>query len=329
MKYSPAHCTRMSTMAAERSKLESLREICKMEKMSKGTPITKSVLVTARYILSTENGESKEFTNLVDKMNKCLQVMLSSVKKYKLIATKKEELWILFDKFSVGEGKKMCEEYNKTHNLPEASDFFWQLLMEKEFLYFVHSKLSFSVESEVVPAVSSQRQLTSVEENAIRYTDGFVLRKIEKKYECQKTDVDRQCFTASKAKNTQNVEDQPNNKVTREVNPIKQPSKQHQEEECVFLNNMSLTKPQCVCEDAVLVFAGPSQGCFNDENLTYLVPAREEFEKNNEGGRGSGLSQVVTGIDHEKNSKLILCSHLQTSYILSNPGDDPPKDWRK
>ena len=91
---------------------------------------------------------------------------------------------------------------------------------------------------------------------------------------------------------------------------------------------MSLTKPQCVCEDAVLVFAGLSQGCFDDDNLLYLMPAREEFEQINDGGRGSGLSQVVTGMNHEENSKFILCSRLQTSYILSNPGDDPPKDWR-
>ena len=81
------------------------------------------------------------------------------MKKYKLIATKREKLWTLFHKFSVGEGKKMCEEYNRTHNLPEASEFFWQFLMEKEFLYLVLSKLSPSVDSEVVPepAVSSQR----------------------------------------------------------------------------------------------------------------------------------------------------------------------------
>ena len=95
--------------------------------------------------------------------------------------------------------------------------------------------------------------------------------------------------------------------------PIKQPievsSRQHQEEECVFLNNMSLTKPQCVCEDAVPVFAGPFEGCFDDDNLLYLVPAREEFEQINDGGRGSGLSQVVTGMDHEENGKFFNCVH--------------------
>ena len=131
--------TATSNVSAKRSKLESLREICKMEGMRKDTPITKSVLVTARYVLSTKNGESKEFTNLVDKMNKCFRVMLSSVKKYKLIATKREKLWTLFHKFSVGEGKKMCEEYNKTHNLPEASEFFWQLLMKSSVISFLVS----------------------------------------------------------------------------------------------------------------------------------------------------------------------------------------------
>ena len=71
-----SHRTRTSAMAtsnvsAKCSKL--VREICKMEEMRKDTTITKSALVTARYVLSTENGESKEFTNLVDKMNKCFK----------------------------------------------------------------------------------------------------------------------------------------------------------------------------------------------------------------------------------------------------------------
>ena len=48
------------------------------------------------------------------------------------------------------------------------------------------------------PTVSSRKQLTCVEENAIRYTGGSVLRKILKKYECQKTDVAHQCVTALK-----------------------------------------------------------------------------------------------------------------------------------
>ena len=97
----------------------------------------------------------------------------------------------MFYKFSVAEGK-ICEEYHKAHNLPESSEFFWQLLMEKEFLCLVLSKLSPSVSS-VESTVPSYRKITNVEENAVPYTAGFVLQKIEKKYECQKTD---QCITA-------------------------------------------------------------------------------------------------------------------------------------
>ncbi len=89
----------------------------------------------------------------------------------------------------------MCEEYNKTRNLPDVSEFFWQLLMEKEFLYLITSELAPSA-SVIDPTVSSQRKLTNVEENAIRYTAGFVIRKVENKYARKKTDEARQCVTA-------------------------------------------------------------------------------------------------------------------------------------
>ena len=52
--------------------------------MKRDTSITKGILVTARYILSTQSGE---FTNLIDRMDISFQGMLSSVKKYKLFTT--------------------------------------------------------------------------------------------------------------------------------------------------------------------------------------------------------------------------------------------------
>ncbi len=69
-----------SVSVGTRSKLDSLREICDMEEMKKDTIITKGVLVTARYVLSTQKEDGKEFIKLLDKMKNSFQVMLSSVK---------------------------------------------------------------------------------------------------------------------------------------------------------------------------------------------------------------------------------------------------------
>ena len=63
---------------------------------------------------------------------------------------------------------------------------FWQLLMEKEF--FNHVVESFSSTSNADgAAVCFERKLTDVEENAIRYTAGAVIRKLEKKYTIKNT----------------------------------------------------------------------------------------------------------------------------------------------
>lgn len=52
---------------------------------------------------------------------------------------------------------------------------FWQLLMEKEFVQQITDALKSPAP---VSAASSSRNLTRVEENAIRYTAGYIVRKL-------------------------------------------------------------------------------------------------------------------------------------------------------
>ena len=161
--------------------------------MKKDTETTIGVLETARYILRTENEQiGSAFTELLGNMNKCFGDMLLSLKRYKLVSTKREKLWRLFHKFSVTDGIKMCDVYNKDHSL-NANDTFWQLLMDKEFLYHVFSVLSTSSNvSEAV--VSNKRQLRHIEKNTIK----FVIQKLLKKYAHQKTKEACQCVLALK-----------------------------------------------------------------------------------------------------------------------------------
>ena len=69
----------------------------------------------------------------------------------------------------------------------DFSETFWQLLMEKEFIRMMQSEqetYSASV-PDCSPGSTSARHLSCVEENAVRYTAGYVVRKLERKYSHQ------------------------------------------------------------------------------------------------------------------------------------------------
>ena len=64
--------------------------------------------------------------------------------------------------------------------------------------YFVRNTTKLSKPKDAEVYMSRKRKLTAIEENAIRYTAGFVIRKIEKKYEQKTTKEGRQCTSALK-----------------------------------------------------------------------------------------------------------------------------------
>ena len=157
-----------------------------MEELKKDTSITKSILMTTTNLLSTEDGvKTTHFTELLKSLRQSFTDMIKSEKGYKLLSTKREKLWILFHKFSITEGIPICERYDKAMNL-NPQEIFWQLLMEKVFLNHVVESFS-STSNADGAAVCCERKLTDVEENAIRYTAGAVIRKLEKKYAIKNT----------------------------------------------------------------------------------------------------------------------------------------------
>ena len=184
-------------MASAEINLRCLRELLDMEELKKDTSITKNILMTTTNLLSTEDGvKTTNFTELLKSPRQSFTDMIKSVKGYKLLSTKREKLWILFHKFSITEGIQICERYDKAMNL-NPHEIFWQLLMEKVFLNHVVESFS-STSNADGAAVCCERKLTDVEENAIRYTAGAVIRKLEKKYTQLKTQSAQQCVTALK-----------------------------------------------------------------------------------------------------------------------------------
>ncbi len=158
-----------------------LREKIEMEEMKQGTAVTKCIIECANKLLELEEKDNEDLKKLLTQIDQSFKKLFDSAKRCRLVSTKKEKLYVAFHKFSVVDGFKMCNEYDKSIDL-KAADILWQLVMEKLFLRQMISVLDVHVNDSSRASTSGVRQLSFVEKNAVRYTAGFVIYKLEKKY---------------------------------------------------------------------------------------------------------------------------------------------------
>ena len=159
-----------------------LMEICRLQELKKDTIVTKSVLPMATNLVSMrDEGRLKYLTLLMTKLRELDATMLEHVQRYKLTATKTDKLWVQFHNFSLQEGHRICYECDTALNL-KAHEAFCQLLLEKEFVRQITDTLKHPVSTS---APSCSRNLTLLEENAIRSSAGYIIRKLETKYSKQ------------------------------------------------------------------------------------------------------------------------------------------------
>lgn len=111
------------------------------------------------------------------KLNQACRKVLESLQRYKLQSVRTDKLWSAFHKFSLQEGHEICRQCDTAINL-KAGDIFWQLLMEKRLLAMYRSQTPPAIDAHT----SSSRHLSTIEENAIFYTGGYVIRKLINKY---------------------------------------------------------------------------------------------------------------------------------------------------
>ena len=156
-------------------------EICELEELKKETTVMKSVLGTAQSLLALKDeSQLKLLALLMSKLRSSYSKMLEKVRLFKLTVTKTNKLWVLFHNFSLKEGYQPCKDCDSALGL-NAHDTFRQLLMEKEF----HQQVTRTLKPASVSSASCARSLTTVEENAIRYTAGYhgmSSKKLETKY---------------------------------------------------------------------------------------------------------------------------------------------------
>ena len=131
---------------------------------------------------------------LLENIRRSYRGMLHDVRKRKSNTSKLDKLYKLFHKSTIGEGIQLCSLCERELGIGEVPQTLWQLLLEKEFISFLQSELSTSSGSPEPPR--SLRVLTEIEKNAVRYTAGYVVRKLEEKYFRRKTKAAEECVAA-------------------------------------------------------------------------------------------------------------------------------------
>ena len=168
--------------------------------LKKDTIVTRNVLFSAKQLLSLDEDGNSHVQRLMSDMREVYKSMFASVQNCRLMSTKRDKLYVLFHQFSLEEGFKICSTCDKALKL-SGPETFWQLLMEKEFIRMMESEQETCTRSvtECSPGSTPARHLSYVEENAVRYTAGYVVRKLERKYFRQKTHEGNECSIVLKA----------------------------------------------------------------------------------------------------------------------------------
>lgn len=167
-----------------------LQDILDLEELKKDTDETRRVTAIAKHILSLR--DKTQFELLVKKLRNSYSAMLEKTSRLKLIATKRDRLWVLFHSFSLTEGNGMCQECSTGLGIKEDSEIFWQLVLETKFRQQVVAALK-PTSALAVSGSYVCRTLTHIEQRAIHYTAGSVIRKLKNKYLKQKGEEGTTC----------------------------------------------------------------------------------------------------------------------------------------
>jgi hypothetical protein len=122
--------------------------------------------------------------------------MFELVRRRRSFTSKIDRLYPAFSEFSISKGYEMCSSFEKALGLT-VPEMLWQLLMEEEFQDLVKPQ---RLVTESSSANSSQAStpcvLSIIESNAVTYTAGYIIRKLEQKYLKQNTKEATECTAA-------------------------------------------------------------------------------------------------------------------------------------
>ncbi len=138
--------------------------------------------MSAEQLLSLDDSKKIHFNKFAASMDETLKALVKSASRRKSITIKLDKLYPMFHEFSITKGFELCSTCEKAigHAVPEVV---WQMLMEKEFMKHLFRELHPTASDSSSSSCSDpHRTLTMIESNAVRYTAGFIIRKIEQKF---------------------------------------------------------------------------------------------------------------------------------------------------
>ena len=165
---------------------ERLQQLLELDELKSETATTKAIQEVLKVFLSLDGSKKLKLQQLVEKIRRSYEKMLVAVKRRRSVTSKLDKLYCLFHEFTISEGFEMCSSCEKDLEMI-VPEILWQLLMEKEFIWFLTNELV-SNDAKDQPATdrSAVRTLSEIEENAVRYTAGYVIRKLEQNYSKKK-----------------------------------------------------------------------------------------------------------------------------------------------
>ncbi len=172
----------------------SLQEILDSDELRTDTAVTKDLKNSADKLLCLSEDQKPHFHKLCSDLNFSFKRIIDSASRRKSLTTKLDKLYTMFHEFSIRNGFEMCSTCEKAIGL-NIHEILWQRLMEKEFLQLISTKLS-PTESGTEESSQVNRTLSLIESNAVRYTAGFIVRKVEQKFSEIKT-MEATEFTAA------------------------------------------------------------------------------------------------------------------------------------
>ena len=98
-------------MAIDRTAHAVLMEIIQLEELKRSTDVTKNVLATAHKLARLQTDKERtHLSSLVCGLRSSYSNMLKQVRRFRLLSSKLDKLWVLFHEFTTREGNKLCKE---------------------------------------------------------------------------------------------------------------------------------------------------------------------------------------------------------------------------
>ena len=177
-----------------------LQLLLELDELKSDTSTTREIVEVLKKLICIDGDKKMELHKLIEYVRQSFWKMLDLVKRRRSVTSKLDKLYCLFHEFSVGEGFNLYSSIEKKLEM-KVPEILWQLILEKEFTWFLSTYLVSVDDTQPAPGIdqssdTAARALSEIEKNAVRYTAGYVIRKLEEKFSKQQSQESKECKAA-------------------------------------------------------------------------------------------------------------------------------------